>query len=82
MKSANEAEAQARFDEILDDAQQQPITIRREGADIAVVLSMPEYERLRLATVGEFLALRDEIARDAAASGLTEARLSELLHGD
>lgn len=82
MKFIDEVEAQARLDEILDEAQQQPIAIRREGADIAVVLSMPEYELLRLAPVREFLALRDEVAREASASGLSEARLSELLNSD
>jgi len=82
MKSIDEAEAQARLDEILDEAQQQPIAIRREGADIAVVLSMPEYERVRQAAVREFLALRDDIAREVSASGLTKARLSELLNSD
>ena len=82
MKAIDEAEAEARLDEILDEAQQQPIAIRREGADIAVVLSMPEYERMRQAAVREFLARRDDIAREVSASGLTEARLSELLNRD
>jgi PHD/YefM family antitoxin component YafN of YafNO toxin-antitoxin module len=82
MKSIDEAEAQARLDEILDEVQQQPIALRREGADIAVVLSMPEYERMRQAAIREFLALRNEIAREVRASGLTEARLLELLNTD
>lgn len=82
MKSIDEAEARARLDEVLDEAQQQPIAIRREGASIAVVLSMAEYERARQRAIRGFLMLRDDIAGEASAAGLTEARLSELLNGD
>ena len=39
MKSVDVTEAQARFDEILEEAQRQPIVIRREGVDCAIVLS-------------------------------------------
>ncbi|MBI3490694.1 MAG: type II toxin-antitoxin system Phd/YefM family antitoxin, partial [Acidobacteria bacterium] len=42
MKSIDEAEAQARLDEVLEEAQRQPVVIRREGADYAIVLSMRE----------------------------------------
>ncbi len=82
MKSIDEAEAQARLDEILDEAQRQPIVIRRQGRTIAAVLSMAEYERLRGVTVSEFLALRNDVAREASDAGLTEDRLSELLIED
>ena len=78
MKAIDEAEAQARLDQILDEAQQQPIAIRRGGSDVAVVLSMSEYERLRETAVRAFFALRDEIAREANEAGLTEARLIRL----
>jgi len=35
MKSIDQAEAQAQFDEILDEAQQQPIVIGRQGRGVA-----------------------------------------------
>lgn len=82
MKSIDEAEAHARLDEILGEAQQQPIAIRRQGAKIAILLSMVEYERLGAGAARRFLYLRDEIAREASAAGLTEDRLSELLNDD
>ena len=82
MKSIDEAEARARLYEILDEAQRQPIVILRQGHEVAIVVSMAEYDRLLAATVSEFLALRDDIAREASASGLTEDRLSELLNDD
>jgi len=40
------------------------------------------YERLRSANVAALLELRDEIAAEAAATGLTEERLAELLNDD
>lgn len=55
MEFIEEAEAQARLNEILDDAQRRPIIIRREGTEIAVMLSLASYERLRAAAVQGFL---------------------------
>ena len=82
MKSIDEAEALARLDEILVEVQRRSIVIRRQGRPIAIVLSVAEYERLRGDAVTEFLALRDNVAREANAAGLTEDRLSELLNND
>lgn len=79
MKSVDAAEAQARLDEILDEAQKQPIAIQQQGEDVAVMLSMTYYERLRDGVVQAFLEVRNDVAREAAAAGLTEARLTTLL---
>jgi len=79
MKSIDQAEAQARFDEILDEAQQQPIVIRRQGSGVAAIVSAADYERLRALNVQRFLGVREEVAREAAANGLTETRLVDLL---
>ena len=81
MKSIDQAEAQARLDEILDEAQQQPIVIRRQGRDVAVIVSAADYERLRALNIQSFLGLREEAAREAATNGLTEKRLADLLDG-
>ena len=82
MKSVDAAEAQARLDEILEAAQRQPIVIRRQGIDTAVVLSIAEYERLRSDTVRAFLELRNDVAREANEAGLTEEGIAELLTED
>ena len=82
MKTVAATEAKNRFGAILDEAQREPIVIRRQDRDIAVVLSMAEYERLRSGNIRAFLDLRNEIAREAAAKGLTEERVAELLSGD
>jgi prevent-host-death family protein len=79
MKTVAATEAKNRLGAILDAAQREPIVIRRQDRDIAVVLSMADYDRLRSANVGAFLDLRKEIAAEARAAGLTDARLEELL---
>ena len=56
MRFIEEAEAQARLDDILDEAQQRPIVIQRQGTDIAVLLSIAFYERLRKRAVQDFLS--------------------------
>jgi PHD/YefM family antitoxin component YafN of YafNO toxin-antitoxin module len=82
MKTVSETDAKIQFDTILDEAQQAPVVIRREDQDIAVVVSMADYERLRAGHVRAFVELRDDIARDAAAAGLTEERLAKLSADD
>jgi len=82
MKSVNEAQLEEQFAEMLDEVQRQPIVIRRKDREIAILLSMAEYERLRMAAISQFLALRNDVAREASAAGLTEDRLSELLNED
>lgn len=82
MKTIPATEAKNRLGAILDAAQREPIVIRRQDRDIAVVLSMADYERLRSANIAALLELRDEVAAEAAAAGLTEERLAELLGDD
>ena len=82
MKTVPATEAKNRLGAILDDAQREPIVIRRQDRDIAVVLSMADYERLRTGNIRAFLHLESHVAAEAAANGLTEERLNELLADD
>ena len=82
MKIVPATEAKNRLGAILDDAQREPIVIRRQDRDIAVVLSMADYERLRTGNIQAFLDLRNQAAAEAAAKGLTKRRLNELLTDD
>ena len=79
MKTVAATEAKNRLGAILDDAQREPIVIRRQDRDIAVVLSMADYERLRSGNIQAFLDLRQQVAEEAAANGLTAKRLNKLL---
>ena len=82
MKSVAATDAKNRLGAILDEAQREPIVIRRQDRDIAVVMSMADYERLRSGNIQAFLELRNQVASEAAANGLTEGRLNELLADD
>jgi prevent-host-death family protein len=82
VKTVPATEAKNRLGAILDDAQREPIVIRRQDRDIAVVLSMADYERLRSGNIQAFLDLRNQVAAEAAANGLSEERLNELLADD
>ena len=75
-------EAKQRLAAVLDAAQREPVVIRRQNRDVAVVLSMEDYERMRGANVAEFQRYSDEIARRAAARGLSEDKLAEILTDD
>lgn len=79
MKKVAATEAKNRFGAILDDAQREPVIIQRQNRDIAVVLSMPEFERMRAGNVKAFLDARNELAQEAKANGLTEEKLAALL---
>jgi PHD/YefM family antitoxin component YafN of YafNO toxin-antitoxin module len=49
MKTVPATQSENRLGAILDDAQREPIVIRRQDRDIAVVLSVADCERLRSA---------------------------------
>ena len=82
MKTIGATEASNRLGSILEAAQREPVVIREEDRDVAVVMSMPDYERLRTGNVQAFLDLRNEVAAQAVANGLTDERLSDLLTDD
>ena len=69
MKTVAATEAKNRFGAILDAAQHEPVVIRRQDRDIAVVLSMTDYERLRTGNVQAFLDLRRDVAAEATGEG-------------
>jgi prevent-host-death family protein len=82
MKYVAATEAKNRLGAILDDAQREPVVIRRQDRDVAVVLSMEQFERMRAANVAAFLEVRKKVAEEAKANGLTYKRLQELLADD
>ena len=82
MKRIAATEAKNRLGAVLDEAQREPIVIQRQERDIAVVLSMAEFERMRAGNVKAFLDARNELAKDAKANGLTDELLQRLLKDD
>jgi prevent-host-death family protein len=53
MKTLTTTSARARFGELIDMAQSEPVGIQRHGRDVAVVLSPEEFRRLRDAASGK-----------------------------
>jgi prevent-host-death family protein len=72
-------EAKQGFAGVLDAALREPVTIRRQKRDVAVLLSVAEYEKLTRLNVEEFQRYCDMIGELAAERGLTEEKLGKLL---
>jgi prevent-host-death family protein len=79
MRTVSATEAKQNLGALLDSAQREPVVIRRQKRDIAVILSAQEYDRLRAINTAEFERFCDRVGEQAVASGLTEAKLAEIL---
>jgi prevent-host-death family protein len=79
MRSVTATEAKQNLGALLDSAQSEPVVIRRQKRDIAVVLSPREYDRLRAINTEEFECFCDRVGAEAAEAGMTEAKLAEIL---
>ena len=79
MKKVAATEAKKRLGAILDDAQREPVVIQRQDRDVAVVISMVQFERMRAGNVAAFLEASKTVAAEAKANGLTAKKLASLL---
>jgi antitoxin Phd len=82
MRHISATDAKQRLAALLDAAQREPIVIRRQNRDIAVVLSPAEYDRLRGLNIAEFQEFCDRVGRKAVERGLTGKKLTALLADD
>lgn len=79
MKSVSATNAKQGLAALLDAAQREPIVIRRQKRDVAVLLSVHEFQKMRDLNVAELQAYCDRIGSRASARGLTAAKLRRLL---
>ena len=79
MRYVSATEAKQALAAVLDAAQREPVVIRRQQREVAVILSMQEYERLTAINIEEFQRFCDRIGEQARNRGLTEDELAELL---
>jgi len=82
MRYISATDAKQRLAALLDAAQREPVVIRRQKRDVAVLLSPEEYDRLRGLNAAEFQRFCDRVARNAAARGLTGKKLAKILADD
>jgi prevent-host-death family protein len=82
MRYVSATDAKQRLAALLDAAQREPVVIRRQKRDVAVILSPHEYDRLRALNINEFERFCDRVAEQAAARGLTEDKLAVILGDD
>jgi antitoxin Phd len=82
MKRVSATDAKQRFAAVIDAAQREPIVIRRQNRDVAVLMSPEEYDRIRGANIEELDRLCERVSREAAERGLTDRVLADLLKAD
>lgn len=81
-RTVTASEAKQSFAAVLDAAAREPVVIQRHERDVAVVMSMAEYQRLRGLAVEEFDRVADDMAAKARARGMSPEILADLLAQD
>lgn len=81
MRYVSASEAKQRFAAVIDAVQREPVTVRRQNREVAVLLSPTDYRRLTGANVEEFQRFCDRVSGTAKARGMSEETLAQLLDG-
>lgn len=79
MQFVSATEAKQAFAAVIDKAQREPVIIRKQNRDVAVIMSIEDYKRITGINIREFQQFRENIGRKAQELGLTEDKLKELL---
>jgi prevent-host-death family protein len=72
-------EAKTHFGQLLDKAQREPVQVTRHDRVVGVMISAEDYEAMRAYYADRLRQTLRESAEGAAAAGLTEEKLAELL---
>lgn len=79
MRCISATEAKQRLAALLDAAQREPIMIRRQNRDVAVIMSAEQYDRMRGVRDDDFEKFCDQVGAEAVSRGLTEDILADIL---
>jgi prevent-host-death family protein len=79
MQTYTANEAKTRFGEFLDTVQREPVQVMRHDRVVGVMVSAQDYEAMRVFYADRLRQTLRECAEGAAAAGLTEEKLAELL---
>ena len=82
MKVMTIAEALVAFDKVLESLVEDSVLLKRGEDDVAAVISIEDYDKLRRLKVEELLSLCERVGRQAESRGLSEEKLAELLRND
>ena len=82
MRNATPIQNEQQFSALVDAAQAGPVTIEREDRELAVLLSIDDYERMRDSHIEPLRRLGSQISAEAKANGLTEEMLERMLAED
>lgn len=82
MQYISATDAKRTLGAVIDKAQREPVMIKRQNRDAAVLISPDDYNRLRGLNVKEFQEFCDDVAKQAAGKGLTEEILNDILADD
>jgi prevent-host-death family protein len=79
MRNATPIQNEQQFSALVQAAQSGPVTIERQNRELAVILSIGDYERTRAVHLERLDELGAEISAEAKAKGLTEEILKRML---
>jgi len=79
MQTFTANEAKTRFGEFLDRAQREPVGVLKHDRLVGVMVSVQDFEAMRVFYADRLRKTMREIADGATAAGLTEEKLAKLL---
>jgi prevent-host-death family protein len=79
MRNATPIQNERQFSALVEAAKSGPVTIEREDRELAVLLSIDDYERMRNSHLEPLRRVGSQISNEAKANGLTEETLERLL---